>query len=473
MSGQSTSSAPPAVLQATTDLAYKAAFAREIPNQIPFEITSVPSANDGLRILRQREDIACIVSDHDLADVDGVSFLEMVRIQRSDLPFLLFENGESHQRAARAIQARVIDQLLDERVRDQWAHLASLISRVSALCQAEGPISDHESRAETILKRAGDAMAIAQEDAFVYANEPALDLFGAEDCQTLCEKCPLDLVSPEMRDLASDTFTAIQGGETLVARLEQEIVRIDGQTTPTELTVAGIDWRQKPSLLLLYRDLSEQTPRARIRDRHSTHLEALAEIISHDLQNPLIAAQGRLALAREECESEHLEALGAVLDRMDSVLDSTVTLARLDGTSMDREAIPLTAVITSSWRREQTADATLAVADELTIRGDMTHVAHLFEQLFQNAVDHAGDDVTVRVGRLGEHGFYVEDDGPGIPEAERDQVMDSRHTAAITGTGLGLAIVTQIATLHGWEVAITAKTDGGTRIEFTNVEVVS
>ena len=64
-------------------------------------------------------------------------------------------------------------------------------------------------------------------------------------------------------------------------------------------------------------------------------------------------------------------------------------------------------------------------------------------------------------------GFYVADDGRGIPAADRDRVLDAGYTTDDDGTGLGLAIVAEIAESHGWSVAVTESDAGGTRFEFT------
>ncbi|MFB6281183.1 MAG: sensor histidine kinase, partial [Haloferacaceae archaeon] len=77
--------------------------------------------------------------------------------------------------------------------------------------------------------------------------------------------------------------------------------------------------------------------------------------------------------------------------------------------------------------------------------------------------------VTVTVGDLPD-GFYVEDDGPGIPAEERETAFDAGYTTADDGAGFGLAIVSEIAEAHGWSVAATEGTEGGARFEFTGVE---
>jgi signal transduction histidine kinase len=77
--------------------------------------------------------------------------------------------------------------------------------------------------------------------------------------------------------------------------------------------------------------------------------------------------------------------------------------------------------------------------------------------------------VTVTVGALTE-GFYVADDGPGIPADERETVFEAGYTTAADGTGFGLNIVKRIADAHGWTVSATESEAGGARIEVTGVE---
>jgi signal transduction histidine kinase len=95
----------------------------------------------------------------------------------------------------------------------------------------------------------------------------------------------------------------------------------------------------------------------------------------------------------------------------------------------------------------------------------------LFENLFRNCVEHGVDDasgLSVTVGPLPD-GFYVADDGVGVPEAERDHVVEFGYTTTDDGTGIGLGIVEDVATAHGWTVTVTESEDGGARFEFRNV----
>jgi signal transduction histidine kinase len=82
----------------------------------------------------------------------------------------------------------------------------------------------------------------------------------------------------------------------------------------------------------------------------------------------------------------------------------------------------------------------------------------------------AGDSVvTVTVGST-DSGFYVADDGPGIPESMREDVFETGYTTSADGTGFGLDIVRTIAAAHGWRVAAVEGAAGGARFEFTTVD---
>lgn len=103
--------------------------------------------------------------------------------------------------------------------------------------------------------------------------------------------------------------------------------------------------------------------------------------------------------------------------------------------------------------------------------GDRSRLQQLLENLIRNSIEHAGEEVTVTVGAL-EDGFYVEDDGPGIPADERDEEFAAGHSTSEGGTGFGLRIVQQVVEAHDWSIQLTEGSDGGARFEITGVELV-
>jgi len=186
-------------------------------------------------------------------------------------------------------------------------------------------------------------------------------------------------------------------------------------------------------------------------------LEEFASVVSHDLRNPLNVARGHLELGRESGDDAHFETVDAALDRMERIIEDLLTLAREGDTDVDGETVSLAEVARTAWDAVDTmdADATLDVQNDGPVVADETALLRLLENLFRNAVEHgstgnqnagrSGDavehgsprpasntrrdavehgttspdgaptgSVTVTVGTT-DDGFFVADDGPGIP----------------------------------------------------------
>lgn len=205
--------------------------------------------------------------------------------------------------------------------------------------------------------------------------------------------------------------------------------------------------------------------------RKNNRLNEFAGVVSHDLRNPLTVAQGRLELAREESDSEHLDAIGQAHERMDALIDDVLTIARQGESVNNVESISLSAVVQRCWENVDTKDAELIVQTDRRIRADESRLQQLLGNLIRNGVEHGGPEVTVRIGELSDgSGFYIEDDGPGISDGEREQIFEVGYTTNEDGTGFGLNIVKEIINAHGWEIRVTDGRDRGARFEITGVE---
>ncbi len=201
-------------------------------------------------------------------------------------------------------------------------------------------------------------------------------------------------------------------------------------------------------------------------------LEEFASVVSHDLRNPMNVAEGSISLEREERDSDALRRAADALTRMNELVEDILALARTGQLVSEFDSVDLRAVVEDAWATTETEGATLDVEPSLgTVAGDESRIRELFENLFRNALEHASDGVTVSVGSLDDaDGFYVADDGPGIPPADRETVFDVGYSTAADGTGFGLNIVRSIADAHGWDVAAAESDAGGARFEFTGVE---
>ncbi|MDT3437692.1 HAMP domain-containing histidine kinase [Haloarcula sp. 1CSR25-25] len=147
-----------------------------------------------------------------------------------------------------------------------------------------------------------------------------------------------------------------------------------------------------------------------------------------------------------------------------------LALAREGNRVDDIETVDLGTLTENCWNNVATGEATFSVDIDRTIRSDQSRLQQLLENLYRNAIEHGGDDVAVSVGALPD-GFYIEDDGPGIPVDELEDVFDAGYSTTEDGTGFGLSIVQQIADAHGWDIRVTDGSDGGARFEVTGIKV--
>jgi PAS domain S-box-containing protein len=282
-------------------------------------------------------------------------------------------------------------------------------------------------------------------------------------------RTPRDVFGDEQgARLEANYHRCVSAGEP-ISYQEKMRVREDARIWETKLAPV-VNGNETVRLVGITRNVTERVERERRLRQQNERLEEFGSVISHDLRNPLNVAQGRATLLAEGAEGEHLDPLLQALDRMGAIVDDTLTLARQGDTISETQSIRLTDIVGKCWATVDTEDATIEIVDRITFQADPDRLQHVFENLFRNAVKHGGADVTIRVGRHGERGIYVEDDGPGIPADRRDDVFEAGHSSAQGGTGFGLAIVKRIVEAHGWGLSLTEGTDGGVRVEFEMAE---
>ena len=201
-------------------------------------------------------------------------------------------------------------------------------------------------------------------------------------------------------------------------------------------------------------------------------LVTIGSILSHDLTGPLTVARAYLDEAMESGNLDDLEKVRLAIDRVDEITSGLEVFARTGRAVDELHEVELAAVARDCWTLVDAGGATLVTADTEVLLADEQRLRQLLDNLFSNAVQHAGPDVTVRVGTLDDGtGFFVEDDGPGIPEAERERVFEHGYSGSDEHSGFGLSIVRGIVAAHGWDIDVGESESGGARFEVTGVQL--
>ena len=203
---------------------------------------------------------------------------------------------------------------------------------------------------------------------------------------------------------------------------------------------------------------------------------------SHELRTPLTAIRGQVeVLAREQRpEAAEVRRVGGVVleevSRIERLVDDLLEFSRLE----EEAALRLEPVAVEPFLRRLAAEApggdvTLGELPSGTVRADPERLTQVVRNLLDNAGRHAGRSGRVELSATA-HGerltIRVDDDGPGIPPAERERVFDRFHRSETArdrdsgGSGLGLAICRAIVDLHGGSIWVEASPLGGARVAF-------
>ena len=342
---------------------------------------------------------------------------------------------------------------------------------------------------ESLLESLQDAVvAIDANGRVVDVNRRAREVFDADD----------DVYGAPVGDLVAgypelDPFQLPSGAGLELA------ATIRGEERHFALEVAPVSGRadRRPrdgsepaplGWLLVFRDVTDRRRHERRLERQNERLAEFASIVAHDLRSPLSVAIGRLELAREAGgDDEELDEAARALDRMVTIIDDLLSLAREGDASPALEPVRLDEVVEAAWAHLDAGEVRLRNEASATVLADRRRLRQVVENLLRNAVEHSStghrpsDDaahehgdggVTVTVGLLdGDAGFFVEDDGGGIPLADAERVFEQGYSSAPDGTGLGLDIVADAAEAHGWELRLREGADGGARFEFRGVDV--
>jgi signal transduction histidine kinase len=333
---------------------------------------------------------------------------------------------------------------------------------------------------QTVVDTMGAAMFVVADGLLVDVNRQGRRLLDVDPEEDVVGEPAADLFAdPVLFERFDDV---VQGTETLTLEGEGARRHYEVEVSPV------VDGGTQVARLFLVQDVTERVDRQRELERKNEQLEGFASVVSHDLRNPLTVAAGYVDTIAEvtddETVAEYAGEAAAAHDRMETLVDDILTMAREGDTVDDPDAVSLWSVARAAWGTVDTAEMTIEAADdrvrEVTVLADRDRLQRLFENCIRNAREHAGRDATVTVGVTGfterepvfepsDRAFWIADDGPGIPPDERDSVLEEGYTTDEDGTGFGLAIVRTIADGHGWTVRVEVSDAGGAKFVFDGV----
>jgi len=287
----------------------------------------------------------------------------------------------------------------------------------------------------TVLENIDDGVVVVDpNDRVVDFNGPAGDLLGIDE----------RVIGSDARDAfdrIADTYDEL--GQATQASAETTIEG-DHDRRFLNVTVSAVSDRRGTTVgrVYLLRDVTERRKREWELQRKNERLDQFASVVSHDLRNPLTVTSQYIELTRETGNLDHLDDAKNGVERMASLIDDTLTLARKGETISDPAPVELGDVVEAAWRNVETSGATLDNRLAATVEGDRDRLIQLFENFFRNSVEHgstgsrpAADD-SVEHGGANPRSQTAQDDiSYGTDDAEADRLIESTADSDPSATG--------------------------------------
>jgi len=256
-----------------------------------------------------------------------------------------------------------------------------------------------------------------------------------------------------------------------VSVITEQAAAIDARDVSTRVPVPDTD----DEVEHLARTVNEMLDRIAAGQRAQRQFTSDA---AHELRTPLMALLGEIELARRSsapADPQLLARLDDLAQRLARRVDDLVLLSTLDEQPpLDRRPTDLLEVVRAEAAALAVGDpapAITVVGHETTAVVDERLVSRAVRNLLSNACRHANRTVRAEVDASGDRVWvHVDDDGPGVPVAERELVLrrfgrrDEARQVDSGGAGLGLAIAASVAQAHGGDVVVSDAALGGARI---------
>lgn len=319
--------------------------------------------------------VDCIVSGYEMEDVDGLSFLEIIRADGPDLPFVLFTGRGSEALASDAIAAGVSDYMQKGSGTDQYEQLARRVTNAVAKHRARNRNHDRtgefEQQPNPALTASPDAVVVSVDGTFVYANPAAVDLYGVGTEANLLGRDVGTFIHPDYREAIEGQLRQVEAGETTIDYIPRTLFTLDGDTVPVEVTARHIVWEGESGVVAIVRDRSRRVAYERRQARYEGAFDhAFDSMVIADRDGRYIEAN-QSACTLFGVEKETL--LGQSIE--DFVLESydlEATWRTFETAQTERGTLPLVRPDGDQRTVEYAATANVVPGEHLSVLRDIT-----------------------------------------------------------------------------------------------------
>ncbi len=346
--------------------------------------------------------------------------------------------------------------------------------------ETERLLRESEEGYRGLVESLPEAVMVHDGERILYMNPAGVGMFGAQNQDEVAGKSIWELVDPEYRDVARKRVESILRDRHPTSPMEQKWKSFDGQPIDVEIKGIPFMFRGLPAIMAIIRNVTES------KKNHQTLLryERLAAVgkviaaIAHDVRNPLAVLSGmsQILTAKLEARKEYSQELKTILaqaDRLKYFMNDILDYSRemeIRKTQIDTRAIleeSLVVAQSQGGAKQGTIQVEWQCGENLPgLFADGERLQQVLANLMVNAFQAVNEGGTIRLSadvKDGKMFLGVEDDGPGISEADMPRLFEPFFTTKKQGSGLGLSISQKIAEAHGGKIEVARILPHGTK----------
>lgn len=262
--------------------------------------------------------------------------------------------------------------------------------------------ADPDEFYRTLVENSAEGLlTIDAESRIVYANPAIEEILGYTPSE-LIGSSKMKIIPERLRPVHAEALAAyVETGQRHVDwdGIELPALHKDGHEVPTLVSLREHEFGGEQYFTGVVRDVSDRRERERQLQHQKERLDQFADILAHDIRNPLSVAQGYTEIARGEHDAPELDRVADALDRIEALVDDVLALSKEGRRIGETEQVDPEAVVRESWSDVADDGATLRTEGDLeSVEADRSRFRELLANLFRNSHQHADGAVTVTVG---------------------------------------------------------------------------
>ncbi|MDY6876524.1 MAG: PAS domain S-box protein, partial [Chloroflexota bacterium] len=387
-----------------------------------------------------------------------------------------------------------LDELVKERTAELTAAIEQLHREITERKRVEGALRESEEKYRSLVERANDGIAIAQDALLKYVNQRLTAMTGYT-VEEMINTPFADYIFPGELATVAERYERRMAGEDVTPVYETALRHKDGRRIEVEFNVGMTTYQEKPASLAFVRDITARKQaeeeirkytaaleearnnlELRVEERTKELQEAQEKLlaaerlavlgqfsgnISHELRNPLGVIDSSVYYLKTKLKdtdpkvTQHLDRIGENVRHSTTIIESLRNLTRVQEprkVRLDLVAVVDDAFLTS--RVPRSVELVREMPEErLFVDGDPEQLRMTFKNIVRNAIDAMGGQGTLTLRtQIAKEGQFAQvafkDTGPGIAPENLGKIFQPLFSTKVTGLGFGLSICQRIVEQH-------------------------